>query len=223
MEQNYQSSNIDFSNSTEVIGAGTRYIIFPGRFEGKPILDPDHGTLIKDWNNNTIEGSGFVFKNKKDNALQSIKDNGTSVIIINSCDEIKAKLIDEKITKYHKINKSENIKMEQIIEILEYINNDLELIDVYDSDTNYVINKLEKLNNGLYIKIAENNICKAIYLNGKGSFEGPAITPQRFENGAVIINDGKETRLVQTDVFLKTYLDTNGNKIEDVSIIKHHI
>jgi hypothetical protein len=68
---------------------------------------------------------------------------------------------------------------------------------------------MHKLDNGLYIKDAKQNICMAIRIKGSGSFNGPC--KQIFENDAVIIKDmNSEVRLIQPDVFINTYVDENG-------------
>ena len=50
---------------------------------------------------------------------------------------------------------------------------------------------------------------------GTGAFQGPAATPQKFENGAVILKQGEqEPRLVQPKAFVETYTNDDGSQID---------
>lgn len=76
------------------------------------------------------------------------------------------------------------------------------LSDRYNSDWDYVKDKLEKENGNLYRRNGELN--NAVYVPGAGHFQGPAGSPQIFKNGAVIVHDQKNAaRLVQVDLLFK--------------------
>ena len=49
------------------------------------------------------------------------------------------------------------------------------------------------------------DVCRAVYVPGGGAFQGAGATPQRFEDGAVIVKHGASIRLVQPASFEATY------------------
>jgi hypothetical protein len=131
----YNETDFDFTKSIKVIGVGYRYVIHTGVFDGEPILHPGEvttpqgnilfkgvnpGTPLTDYENNIINGTGLVFVNFKDSSLQSIKNDGESVIIINSCDVINAKFINEKIMKLTDNRGSLFLDKEQLLKIIDY-------------------------------------------------------------------------------------------------------
>ncbi|MBI3441836.1 MAG: hypothetical protein HY052_08580 [Proteobacteria bacterium] len=47
-------------------------------------------------------------------------------------------------------------------------------------------------------------------MSGQGQFSGTAATPQKFEDGAVIVKQGDSVRLVQPSIFEETYRHADG-------------
>ena len=60
--------------------------------------------------------------------------------------------------------------------------------------------------------------CQNIRRQTADNFHGPAASPQLFSGGAVIVEQGDGVRLVQTDVFLETYVHADGSKISVTQI-----
>ncbi|HEX4097302.1 MAG TPA: hypothetical protein VHX64_11275, partial [Caulobacteraceae bacterium] len=53
-------------------------------------------------------------------------------------------------------------------------------------------------------------VCRAVYVPGSGSFLGPAASPQLFLAGAVILKHGDSVRLVQPVSFEAGYRFMDG-------------
>lgn len=66
---------------------------------------------------------------------------------------------------------------------------------------------------GLY-KRDDRDLCHAVRLEGSGFFQGPAASPQKFEHGAVIVQQDKEYRLVQCDAFERSYCYSDNTAID---------
>lgn len=102
--------------------------------------------------------------------------------------------------------------MDDLKNIMHFAYNELGLGDVYNSDRTFIQNKMKpiKLNAkteyyGLHIR-DDRDICQAVYIEGEGQFCGPSVTPQKFTQGALIIKQDQDYRLVQPDIFIKTYI-----------------
>src|SRR5580698_7178463 len=54
------------------------------------------------------------------------------------------------------------------------------------------------------------DICRAVHIAGKGSFLGPAASPQRFADGVVIVKHGDSVRAVQPISFEANYQFLDG-------------
>ena len=57
------------------------------------------------------------------------------------------------------------------------------------------------------------DLCDAVYVPGAGAFLGPAATPQRFEDGAVIVRHAGAVHLAQVDAFEATYKHPDGRAV----------
>jgi hypothetical protein len=66
----------------------------------------------------------------------------------------------------------------------------------------------------------DRDVCNAIYVPGKFVFEGPAASPQVFENGGVIVEQGGTIRGVQPDIFVRTYRLHDGRPITSLTDLK---
>jgi hypothetical protein len=63
----------------------------------------------------------------------------------------------------------------------------------------------------------DRDVCHAVYVPGRFVFEGPAASPQIFENGGVIVEQGGKFRGVQPDIFLRTYRLQDGRQIASLT------
>jgi len=104
----------------------------------------------------------------------------------------------------------------QVKEVLAYAKNDLGLSDTYNSDRGFVNSKMTPVAKNLsfgensspmgLFKRDDRDICKAIRLEGEGEFRGTvAATPQKFNNGAIIVQQGNDIKLIQPEIFDETY------------------
>jgi hypothetical protein len=104
----------------------------------------------------------------------------------------------------------------------------LKLGDMYNSTRDFVRSRMtpvlasgagvpsESPDYGLK-KRDDRDICYAVYVPGRFQFEGPAATPQVFDNGGVIVAQGGELRGVQPDIFVRTYRLADGRSIASVT------
>lgn len=214
----YRAEELDMSKAVKVISSAQKFILpIPQLSDGEALVYPSgtknktgeliEGQPIADWQGKPIGDSGVVFFNAKDQAVQAVKGDGTGVIIINEVTEDQAAALTAKV---HELAGSpEGLSLPQIKEVLATAAG-IGLKDMYNSDRGFVQSKMTPVGNlgadgfGLH-KRDDRDICLAVRLTGQGEFIGPAATPQQFENGAVIVQQGDKFRLVQSDVFERTY------------------
>jgi len=110
-----------------------------------------------------------------------------------------------------------DLELSEIKQILDYAVNDLGVDDMYNSDKGFIASKMTPVGQesgfeayGIH-KRDDRDICQAVYIAGKGEFEGPAATPQQFDQGAVILKQGDSVRLIQPKIFEETYRGTDGS------------
>jgi hypothetical protein len=217
MTRTYTRDELDFSEdgSVKVVSAALKFVIFVPPLEdgGEPLVYPaghrKAGAPIVDWEGNPIGKRGIVFFNSKDNSAQAVPGDGTGVVIINQVTEEQAAAIS---------GRQGGIK-----DILAYALGTFGLNDVYNSDIGYVRSKLRPVGHeggsGRYARDGY-DICRAVRLAGSGEFQGPAASPQKFGDGAVIVQQGSDIRLVQPGIFCATYThpDGDGISLEDIPV-----
>ena len=113
------------------------------------------------------------------------KGDGTGVIIINQPTQGQ---VDKISAKMKKLNPNWcNVSIEQLNELVQFLE-EVGIKDFYNSDKEYVNNKLTKINSytadnhfyGLYIRNEEE--CKAVFIPGKVQFQGGSTaSPQIFQ------------------------------------------
>lgn len=262
------AEQIDFGadKATPVISGAQKFIIPVPAYQdgGEPLVYPsgdEAGKPIMDWQKKPIGDRGLIFYNGTDKTPQAVKGDGNGVIIINSVNQEKAKLLEAKIDAVLKRKGfPDRIKTEEYIrnlgagrhlaeagleyldrrtvkdltlnetkEILRYAREDLDLIDMYNSDKTFVSEKMSPVGAssgvaayGLH-KRDERDICHAVFVPGRGEFQGPAATPQQFENGAVILQQGKDVRLIQPDIFETTYKHADGRPIKVTELTTQNV
>ncbi|SDR04908.1 hypothetical protein SAMN05519103_00541 [Rhizobiales bacterium GAS113] len=212
---------IDFSpqNSTAVISSAQKFIIPVPAFAdgGEPLVYPDGdkaGQPVEDWQGHKVHGRGIVFHNAEDGAWQVAKGDGSAVIIINAVTKDKAAKLEARIAEL--APSPEQLSLKQLKQVLAYAR-ELDLPAIYDASRDFVAAHMSKVEPGSGMaglhKRDERDICQAVYLPGKGEFQGPAATPQRFTDGAVILKQGEDVRLIQPDAFEATYAHADGRKL----------
>lgn len=228
-----QAADINFDNAIQVISSSQKFIIpIPQSIENPekliyPLGTKDkNGNLIEnmpilDWQGNPIGNFGILFFNGTDNSWQAALDDGNSVIIINQITMEQANIISDFILNLQ----NKKINTQDIHLILDFIKNKFNIVDMYNSTIDFVKKKMIKIDNQPYefglFRRYDTEPCLAIMVHGNGQFSGPAATPQVFKNNAIIVKDKTDIALVQTEIFLQTYIHINGDiiSINDIHII----
>lgn len=233
-----KQDNNRWKHGTPVTSSAQKFIIpVPNFQDGEPLIYPkdypedadpaiagksvpNAGKPITDWEGKSIGSSGIIFFNYKDKCYQAVQGDGTGVIIVNLVTKIQAKKLCDKINEFG--SNPDKLSYKQINDVLQYAKKKLGLDDVYNSNIKFVGSKMSKVtedtpypNYGLH-KRDDRDICYSTYISGSSSFQGPAATPQEFSNGAVILKQGDDVRLIQTEEFKQSYTHLNGNKIQTV-------
>ncbi|MCK5296933.1 MAG: hypothetical protein KAJ75_08585 [Alphaproteobacteria bacterium] len=213
-----KAEQLDFSenNSTPVVSSAMKFILPIPKMKGEAFE-------VKDWEGNSVKGEGLKFFNYKDNCDQGVATDGQGVIIFNGVKPATAKALQTKIDRLSKGN-PENLNLDNLKEILKYAKETIGLEDRYDSDKDFINSKMNAVETastnhecyGLHRR-DDRDVCQAVFLIGKGEFEGPGASPQKFENGAVILKQGDAVRLIQPDQFAKDYRHKDGEKITELS------
>lgn len=218
--------------STAVISQAQKFIIpVPALDSGgeKLIYPPGHkqaGELIKDWQGNPVGKTGIVFFNAKDQSWQAAPGDGNAVIIINEVTEEQGRKIHDKIREFR--HNPDDLSLEELKQILTFAREELRLGDMYNSTRQFVFEKMTPIISGQepadnktgkafgLMKRDDRDICQAVYIPGTFVFQGPAASPQVFENGGVLVKQGKDIRGVQPEVFQRTYRHANGRSFHNV-------
>jgi hypothetical protein len=220
-----KAEDLDFSGALKVISSAQKFVIpvpaFPAG--GEPLVYPEgekKGLPIADWQGKPIGEAGVVFFNGKDKSWQAASGNGSAVIIMNQVTEAQAEKLDRYVRTQFAHRPNLGFSVNELKQVLDYARNDLGIVDMYNSDQKFIASKMSRVGNdtgvaayGLH-KRDDRDICEAVYVGGKGEFQGPAATPQQFENGAVIVRQGDSVRLIQPEIFAETYRQANGAKLE---------
>lgn len=216
--------------STSVISAAQKFILPVPAFAdgGEPLVYPpsheDAGQPILDYQGDPIGDRGLVFFNGKDQSWQAAAGDGEAVIIINEVTAEQANQLYREVQSY--TADPNGLTLEQLKQVIALAQDDLGLVDMYNSDRTFIrenmtpaaadavpmLNDMEIEAYGFKKRDAR-DINQAIYIPGEFVFEGPAATPQEFDDGGVIVEQGGEMRGVQPDIFERTYKLEDGSSI----------
>jgi len=220
------------SHSTAVISSAQKFILPVPNFkgDGEPLVYPEShekaGQPITDYKGNPIGGSGIVFYNAKDKAVQAAPGSGEAVIILNQVTSAQADQLFGKMASFRK--RPEALSLMELKEVLRFAKESLGLVDQYNSDRNFIRQRMTPVgppptdSAGLEIecfglkKRDDRDICRAIYVSGKVLYEGPTVTPQVGEDGLVIVKIGDRIAAVQPEIFRETYRHADGREIQSV-------
>ena len=222
---------LNFNNAIDVVSSAQKFIIPIPKCHGEPLVYPEDvlkdgavkfkaGDPITDWQGKPIGSEGFVFKNAKDNAWQAVLTDGQGVIICNNVTQQQADAITFEIDDIGRNPDNWSINgIKQLVATIHSIGVD----DTYNSDKAFVASKMQRMeatntfNPGTTIGLFrrdDRDVCQAIFVEGPGSFQGPAATPQEFgTQGAFIIKQGDSVRVVQPNIFMDTYRNKDGSAI----------
>lgn len=180
----------------------------------------------------------FNFQNYKDNCLQGVKIDGSSVITFMGPTPEQSGQLIQLIAEY--TADIEQLTPEQLSDILQRAHSELHLVDMYNNGRKGVESYMHPYpaivtsHPAFGAFLPKPTLSTAVYIQGAGSFlDGPTATVQRFENGAFISFPGQSkaqvlgmsidellasknftVKLVQADVFISSRTLADGRKIE---------
>lgn len=220
--------------STSVISNAQKFIIpVPVLVQGgEPLVYPQSyekaGQPILDYTGKPVGDRGLVFFNGKDRSWQAVKGDGEGVIIINEVTQDQAKKLYQKVQAL-KPNPN-NLTLDELKQVLSFAQEQLGLVDMYNSSRSFVLGKMTPVISGEipkvngneikaygFVKRDDRDVNQAIYIPGEFVFEGPAASPQEFKDGGVIVEQGGKMRGVQPDIFVRTYKLSDGRSIASVA------
>lgn len=220
------ADQIDFTKGASVVSSAQKFILPVPQFtKGEALVYPPgtkdkdgkdlSGQPIVDWKGNPIGDQGVVFFNHKDKSWQAVKCDGEGVIIMNQVSEDQARSLQAKIGP-----DPSRLTLKQFKQVLEDAA-ELGLGDRYNSDRAFIQSKMNVMERsatgiaqyGLHRR-DDRDVCSAVFISGAGEFQGPAATPQKFSNGAVILKQGDSIRLIQPDAFAQTYTNKDGSPMD---------
>lgn len=189
----------------------------------EPLVNPNTKEQIKDYKGTPIGDAGVVFYNGKDNAWQAVKADGQGVVIINQANAEQAKaLFDFMETTFGTRNPNE-LGLAGFKITLDYARSMLGLVDQYNSDRAFIQSKMTRavpsaeygnadVDHCGLMKRDDRDICKAVYI--EGNVKLLAAAEHNFDKGGVAIQQGKDIRGCQSDVFEQTYRHADGRPIK---------
>ena len=240
-------AGMNFDEGAKVVSGAQKFIIpvptFAENGGGEDLVYPKGATdkdgnsvagqPITDWQGKPIGEpgeKGVVFFNHKDQSYQAVKADGNGVVIMNQVTDEQGMKLQEKIG-----GDPGKLSIEEFKGALEYAHSDLGVGDMYNSDRDFIKSKMNAMETsetgvaqyGLHRR-DDRDVCDVLFVEGKGEFQGPAATPQKFEDGAVILRqpnskaeDGFSYRLIQPDAFKETYKNKDGSEIKLSELPRH--
>lgn len=221
-------------HSTAVISNAQKFIIpVPDlKQDGEPLVYPkDHpkaGQPIVDYKGEPIGDRGILFFNDKDDTWQAAAGNGQDVIIINEVTQEQAERLYQEIEKRQP--NLEKLTLNELKQIMTFVRKELKLEDMYNSTRSFVREKMTPVSTNPASETGKNkddvygfkkrddrDVNQAVYIPGEFTFEGPTVSPQKFKNGGVIIEQDGKMRGIQPEIFMRTYKLLDGSSIHSVS------
>lgn len=216
MDRLIRADQIDFSEraSTAVVSDTLRFILPVPLLAGggEPLLNPDGSAPFIDRNGAQVHGRGLVFFDRDDRCWEVARGDGSDVIVFSPIDAAKADALSRRIADLAPT--PERLTVGQLKEVIAFAYDQLGLRSAHHSSCAWVAEAMtpiaaDAFGAGVYQRKASQT-CRAVYLAGTGSFAGPGATPQRFEDGAVIVSGAGSIHLVQPVSFETTYRLADG-------------
>jgi hypothetical protein len=225
-------TDIDFASAKAVVSAAQKFIVPVAAFvDADPLVYPPDtekaGRPIVDGNGNRVGESGIIFFNSVDRCLQAAAADGRSVIIVNDVSGEQARAIESVISRLGE--PIDNLSKAALEELIWVVTTEIGLVDVYNSTDDHVRSRMVPIL-GLgavdgsrpsgWMRRNDKGVCNAVFVRGPGQFAGPAATPQQIPaQGAFVIRQGEEFRMVDTGVMLSTYVHVDGRPLELVEFL----
>ncbi len=220
--------DLNFDNAAPVISGAKKFILPAPKFEGggEPLVSPETGKPITDYEGKPIGDNGVVFYNPKDKSLEGVTGDGNGVVIMNQLSDDQAKAIMGKVDEFG--GDPNKLTLGQFKEVLQFAADKAGVNDLYHSDRDFIKGKMNALESsetgipqyGLYRR-DDRDVCQVLFIEGKGEFTGTATQSQKFDDGAVILKQankktegGFDYRLIQPETFKETYSNKDGSPID---------
>jgi hypothetical protein len=225
--------DVDFSGAKPVISAAQKFVIPVAAFaDADPLIYPrgteKAGRPIADWHGNPIGEKGIIFYNQIGRCWQAAPSDGRSAIIINEVTAQQAVALEEFARD---LGESIDALSKSSLELLlAHACNDLGLVDMYNSNDDFVRSKMTPVRGGGgeravrpwgLMKRDDRDVCQAVFVTGPAHFQGPAVTAQEIPtDGAFIVRQDASYRMIDKDAMLRTYMNADGSplKLRDFSL-----
>jgi len=218
--------------ATAVISSAQKFIIPVPDFgdRGEPLLHPNTGEPIRDWQGKPVGATGIVFFNGTDRTPQAAPGDGSGVVIINQVTAVEAEALHRKIREY--VDDPHQLSLDQLKSVLSFARERLLLTDMYNSSRDFIAAKMSPVGSEVggaggsriecfgLMKRDDRDICYAVFVRGAVALttaspgEGGERT-HHFDRGGVVLRQGSDIRGIQPDVFASTYRLADGSPIQD--------
>jgi len=213
MSRIISAAQIDFSEraSAAVVSESLRFVLPVPKLKGggELLVGPDGETLI-DRDGKVIEGRGIVFFDPDDQSWEVAPGDGTGVLLFSPITREQGARLAAYIAT---LARPQDLRLEQLKAVIRFVIDELRLRSAYSSTRAYVAEAMAPAGellagSGLHQRMRD--ICRAVRIAGKGSFLGPAASPQRFAHDVVILKHGDSVRAVQPLSFEANYQFLDG-------------
>ncbi len=219
-------------SSTDVFSNASKVVIGINKLNEEDLEKADSTEGMTTWDGKPLSfNKGVKFKNAKESD-QIVKVDGSGVIIVNEVTPENA----ETILKHIQSLKTQGyLSLANIQNIIQRIKK-MGYQDIYDSDVVFIKANMtpafpERVDLMLgteeqplgFFKRDARDVCKAFYVEGHVTFEGPAASDQEALQGAYIVKQGDNPlRLIQKNIFERTYRRVDGKpfSVEDFAQYK---
>jgi len=207
-------ATLDFTASPEYVNRTQRYVLpVPGAGDhGDPLVvpagDARAGQVLRR-DRHGAPARGVVFFNAVDSAWQAAIADGSEAILVNDVGGAEASLLGA----WLEARGSASIDLGTVRALLDHARTALRLIDVYHKRLASVrrdMAPVELKGDPHHWIVTKSTRHRALRVDRPFAFNGPV--RQHYPDGAVLVNDGRHTWGVATEVFLRCYRRIDGNR-----------
>jgi hypothetical protein len=219
--------DIDFSRAKPVISAAQKYVIVVPLLDDAdalvyPPASAQAGQPMRDRNGRPIGDKGIIFFNEVDRCYQAAAADGRSVIIVNEVTAQRARAIESFVR--NRGEAADGLSRRSIELLLAYVRSELGLVDIYNSTDEFIRSTMKPVDGTVGVQAArpsgwmrrdDRDVCHAVFVRGPAQFEGPAATAQQIPAcGAFVLRQGREYRMIDAGVMLRTYMHPDSRPLE---------